>query len=60
MVKYLLMDPLNPEITLLDGTIVPGVITGTIVSTRDDHAISNGGVESSFESQVKVRSLIKV
>ena len=46
-------DPLNPEITLLDGTIVPGVITGTIVSTRDDHAISNGGVESSFESQVE-------
>ena len=51
--KISFQDPLNPEITLLDGTRVPGVITGTIASSRDDHAVSNGGVESSFESQVE-------
>ena len=51
--KISFQDPLNPEITLLDGTIVPGVITGTIASSRDDHAVSNGGVDSSFESQVE-------
>ena len=51
--KISFQDPLNPEITLLSGTVIPGVISGSVVSTRDDHAISNGTVESSFESQVE-------
>ena len=51
--KISFQDPLNPEITLLNGTVLTGLISGNVVSTRDDHAISNGSVDSSFESQVE-------
>ena len=51
--KISFLDPLNPEITLLNWTVLTGLISGNVVSTRDDHAISNGSVDSSFESQVE-------